>query len=63
MIEAATKVVKVSAAGPETASGEPLRRVTTSPPMMPDKKSCVKAAPLKPKQYPKQSGRKCNKEN
>jgi len=36
MMDAATKVVR-PAAGPETASCEPLIRATTSPPTMPDK--------------------------
>ena len=36
MIEAETKVVK-PAAGPETASCEPLISETTSPPMMPER--------------------------
>ena len=54
MMEAATKVVK-PAAGPETASGEPLMRATTSPPIMPDKSPAYRGAP-EAKAIPKQSG-------
>ena len=44
MMEAATKVVN-PAAGPETASGEPLMRDTTNPPMIPDKSPAYSGAP------------------
>ena len=54
MIEAATMVVK-PAAGPETASEEPLMSATTSPPMIPDKSPAYKGAP-DAKAMPRQSG-------
>ena len=54
MIEAATKVVK-PAAGPETASCDPLTKATTSPPMMPDKSPAYNGAP-EAKAIPKQRG-------
>ena len=53
-MEAATKVVK-PAAGPDTASGEPLNSETTSPPIIPEISPAYKGAP-EAKAIPKQSG-------
>lgn len=54
MIVAATKVDK-PAAGPETASCEPLINETTIPPIIPDKSPAYKGAP-EAKAIPRHSG-------
>jgi hypothetical protein len=59
IIEAATTVVK-PAAGPDTASGEPLIKETTRPPMIPDRMPEYRGAP-EARAIPMQSGKATRK--